>query len=485
MGGREESRDLARPHPASDSSPPSQRSFGPPSPSSGRTCSCCGSVSRDRGSAAATGPPPRWRRPVNGVATCFCSASIYNRGGSAGPWRGLDSRLRWWCWRYYGEQDRPAYTSQAGGVAGVAVDLILFPLDTIKTRLQSPQGFNKAGGFRGIYAGVPSAAIGSFPNAAAFFITYEYVKWFLHTDSSSYLMPVKHMLAASAGEVVACLIRVPSEVVKQRAQVSASSRTFQIFSNILYTEIPFSLVQFPMWESLKALWSWRQDHVVDCWQSAVCGAFAGGFAAAVTTPLDVAKTRIMLAKTFCKQVGLFLRVTDLRPRELTCFMLCSRLVPAPLAAMYSLRCTGSGGRRGCQDYLQVSSLERQPSVWEVSSFLVLMSKPAACCWNLAERAPDSGRCPMLCSQERGRRASSCSRQARRSVQQPTWCETEPAVAAQGLGGRGGPTEDLSPPPRFSPGAPEEGPGPAGRQHHFSTPGQVPTPAASTLIKSLE
>ncbi|XP_038283134.1 S-adenosylmethionine mitochondrial carrier protein isoform X13 [Canis lupus familiaris] len=184
----------------------------------------------------------------------------------------------------------------AGGVAGVAVDLILFPLDTIKTRLQSPQGFNKAGGFRGIYAGVPSAAIGSFPNAAAFFITYEYVKWFLHTDSSSYLMPVKHMLAASAGEVVACLIRVPSEVVKQRAQVSASSRTFQIFSNILYTEIPFSLVQFPMWESLKALWSWRQDHVVDCWQSAVCGAFAGGFAAAVTTPLDVAKTRIMLAK---------------------------------------------------------------------------------------------------------------------------------------------------------------------------------------------
>lgn len=58
----------------------------------------------------------------------------------------------------------PAPFFKAGGVAGVSVDLILFPLDTIKTRLQSPQGFNKAGGFRGIYAGVPSAAIGSFPN---------------------------------------------------------------------------------------------------------------------------------------------------------------------------------------------------------------------------------------------------------------------------------------------------------------------------------
>ncbi|XP_054990194.1 S-adenosylmethionine mitochondrial carrier protein isoform X4 [Sorex araneus] len=159
--------------------------------------------------------------------------------------------------------DRPGLTASllAGGVAGVCVDLILFPLDTIKTRLQSPQGFKKAGGFRGIYAGVPSTAIGSFPNASAFFITYEYVKSSLHTDSSSYLVPMKHMLAASAGEV-----------------------------------IPFSLVQFPLWESLKALWSWRQDRAVDSWQSAVCGAFAGGFAAAVTTPLDVAKTRIMLAK---------------------------------------------------------------------------------------------------------------------------------------------------------------------------------------------
>ncbi|XP_055484383.1 S-adenosylmethionine mitochondrial carrier protein isoform X1 [Psammomys obesus] len=210
--------------------------------------------------------------------------------------------------------EAPDFTASlvAGGVAGVSVDLILFPLDTIKTRLQSPQGFSKAGGFRGIYAGVPSTAIGSFPNAAAFFLTYEYVKYLLHTDSASHFRPLKHMLAASAGEVVACLIRVPSEVVKQRAQVSASSKTLQIFYNILseegiqglyrgykstvLREIPFSLVQFPLWESLKALWSWRQGHVVDSWQSAVCGAFAGGFAAVITTPLDVAKTRIMLAK---------------------------------------------------------------------------------------------------------------------------------------------------------------------------------------------
>ena len=38
-----------------------------------------------------------------------------------------------------------------GAGAGLAVDLGLYPLDTIKTRLQSQQGFRSAGGFSRIY----------------------------------------------------------------------------------------------------------------------------------------------------------------------------------------------------------------------------------------------------------------------------------------------------------------------------------------------
>ncbi|XP_035761053.1 S-adenosylmethionine mitochondrial carrier protein isoform X3 [Neolamprologus brichardi] len=127
----------------------------------------------------------------------------------------------------------------AGGCAGMCVDLTLFPLDTIKTRLQSQQGFYKAGGFRGIYAGVPSAAVGSFPNAAAFFVTYEYTKALLGTGgvfALPHVAPVTHMLAASLGEVVACLIRVPTEVVKQRAQASLSSSTYNILLATLREE---------------------------------------------------------------------------------------------------------------------------------------------------------------------------------------------------------------------------------------------------------
>ncbi|XP_061584290.1 mitochondrial S-adenosylmethionine carrier protein, partial [Cololabis saira] len=204
---------------------------------------------------------------------------------------------------------------QGGGCAGVCVDLTLFPLDTIKTRLQSQQGFHQAGGFRGIYAGVPSAAVGSFPNAAAFFATYECTKSLLGTGgalAAPHMAPVTHMVAASLGETVACLIRVPTEVVKQRTQACPSSSTYNMllatlreegarglyrgYWSTVLREIPFSLVQFPLWEYLKTLWSWKQGHTLHSWQSAVCGAFAGAVAAFVTTPLDVAKTRIMLAK---------------------------------------------------------------------------------------------------------------------------------------------------------------------------------------------
>uniref|UniRef100_A0A3Q2NWN2 Mitochondrial S-adenosylmethionine carrier protein n=1 Tax=Fundulus heteroclitus TaxID=8078 RepID=A0A3Q2NWN2_FUNHE len=127
----------------------------------------------------------------------------------------------------------------AGGCAGMSVDLTLFPLDTIKTRLQSQQGFHKAGGFKGIYAGVPSAAVGSFPNAAAFFVTYECAKSLLGASAAfaaPHAAPVSHMLAASLGEIVACLIRVPTEVVKQRTQASPSSSSYNMLRATLTEE---------------------------------------------------------------------------------------------------------------------------------------------------------------------------------------------------------------------------------------------------------
>lgn len=87
-------------------------------------------------------------------------------------------------------------------MAGLFVDVVLFPLDTLKTRLQSAQGFRKAGGFSGIYKGVGPQAIGSGPQAALFFLTYESFKHFTLPLVPSSVYPLVYMVGASIGEVV-------------------------------------------------------------------------------------------------------------------------------------------------------------------------------------------------------------------------------------------------------------------------------------------
>ena len=64
----------------------------------------------------------------------------------------------------------------------------------------------------------------------------------------------------------------------------------------LMREIPFAMIQFPMYEYLKEYWAtqYRDGKSVNPVQAAACGSFSGGIAAAVTTPLDVVKTRLML-----------------------------------------------------------------------------------------------------------------------------------------------------------------------------------------------
>ena len=191
----------------------------------------------------------------------------------------------------------------AGGVAGIAVDVSLFPLDTIKTRLQAPAGFWKSGGLRNIYAGIGPAAVGSAPNAAVFFVTYEAVKLITMQARNSSQHPflkndsIVHMLAASFGEINACLIRVPVEIVKQRRQAASSAYKSSLsviketinleglkgfyrgYFTTVMREIPFSLIQFPLWEHLKIECKKRSTGEIQAWQSAICGSFAGGFSA--------------------------------------------------------------------------------------------------------------------------------------------------------------------------------------------------------------
>lgn len=201
----------------------------------------------------------------------------------------------------------------SGGIAGTTVDVALFPLDTIKTRLQSAKGFHASGGFNGIYKGLGAVTLGSAPGAALFFSTYEMLKQKL-SNNKSIPLPLQHMIAASTGEVVACFIRVPTEVVKQRMQAGLSksitetvskcmeidgiSGLYKGFGITIMREIPFSLIQFPIYEGMKNRIKQYIDRPLGSIESAACGSFSGAIAAAATTPLDVIKTRLMLGNDF-------------------------------------------------------------------------------------------------------------------------------------------------------------------------------------------
>ncbi|KIW34377.1 uncharacterized protein PV07_01156 [Cladophialophora immunda] len=226
----------------------------------------------------------------------------------------------------------------AGALAGLTVDFSLYPLDTVKTRLQSNlTRSNHAsilprhtvqGTLRSMYAGLPSALLGSMPSAASFFVVYDGVKRSLiDPKQSSSQQASAHMLASSLGEIAACAIRVPTEVVKQRAQAGLFGGSallalqdilglrktdgFTTMVRELYRgggvtimrEIPFTITQFSLWEYFKASYSDRQhrltgrhEGLVTASESAIFGSIAGGIAAGFTTPLDVLKTRIMLAR---------------------------------------------------------------------------------------------------------------------------------------------------------------------------------------------
>lgn len=189
--------------------------------------------------------------------------------------------------------------------------------------------------------------MGSAPGAAFFFVTYEEVKSRLRVlredgmgDGSTsargggkgWIEPVEHMVAASVGEVAACAVRVPTEVVKQRAQAAQYPSSmaalrfilaqrgdigtlgvwremYRGWSITILREVPFTAIQFPLWEGMKA---WRRRlhgrSQTSATESGIFGSIAGAVAAGLTTPLDVLKTRMMLAKERQAAMSLFVQL---------------------------------------------------------------------------------------------------------------------------------------------------------------------------------
>ena len=124
-------------------------------------------------------------------------------------------------------------TMAAGSVAGMSEHLVMFPVDTIKTRMMSEnvgtryrsmfrtgQAIMAAEGARGFYSGFLPAFLAAVPSHAAMFTAYEFTKTSLTPHTSN---EVAVFLGAAAATCMHDTVSVPFDVVKQRMQEKYSS----------------------------------------------------------------------------------------------------------------------------------------------------------------------------------------------------------------------------------------------------------------------
>nr|XP_010915071.1 S-adenosylmethionine carrier 1, chloroplastic/mitochondrial [Elaeis guineensis] len=197
----------------------------------------------------------------------------------------------------------------AGGTAGVVVEAVLYPIDTIKTRLQAAHGGSKIH-WKGLYSGLAGNLAGVLPASAVFVGIYEPTKRKLLEIFPENLSAFAHLTAGAIGGAASSLIRVPTEVVKQRLQTGQFASApdavrliiakegfrglYAGYSSFLLRDLPFDAIQFCIYEQLRIGYKIAARRELNDPENAIIGAFAGAITGAITTPLDVMKTRLMV-----------------------------------------------------------------------------------------------------------------------------------------------------------------------------------------------
>mmetsp|Transcript_38559 Transcript_38559/g.46627 ORF Transcript_38559/g.46627 Transcript_38559/m.46627 type:complete len:385 (+) Transcript_38559:121-1275(+) len=220
----------------------------------------------------------------------------------------------------------------AGAIAGMTEHTAMYPIDTIKTRLQIASEASTSmssgllshsgpvrsafrqifadGGILGLYRGINAMALGAGPAHAVYFAVYEKGKEYLNGDRD-HVDPAR---AGVAGVIATCAhdaVFLPMDVVKQRLQIPNTRYAgvwdcyktvmaeegvgafFRSYRTTVVMNIPYTAVHFAVYESAKtAIGADTEDGEDKLSTHLLAGGAAGGIAAAITNPMDVVKTRL-------------------------------------------------------------------------------------------------------------------------------------------------------------------------------------------------
>lgn len=224
-----------------------------------------------------------------------------------------------------------------GAIARAVQIFTFFPIDTIKTRVQSVRkvassisnkppsalsSLNSALTQGRLFSGVGVTLAGQVPYAMLTFGLYETLQ--THLSNPIFRIPnwLRIVLAASIGDAMGSLWLTPSEVVKSKTQAgiyptpAATIRSlaatgplsfYQGYIAAVARDVPFRAIQMLLYDQCRRIYvryfKSRHNSISTSTTSGIAeltplenlvvGAIAGTITAVVTTPLDVIRTRMM------------------------------------------------------------------------------------------------------------------------------------------------------------------------------------------------
>lgn len=208
----------------------------------------------------------------------------------------------------------------AGAAAGIMEHCVMYPVDSVKTRMQClvpdknavyrniSDAFRKISATEGFFRpirGINIVVAGAGPAHALYFSTYEIMKKTLGNHGSGH-HPIANAVAGATATLFHDGLMNPVEVIKQRLQMYNSpykgvldcARTifrsegvpafYRSYTTQLTMNLPFQCIHFVTYEFAREILNPAGGY--DPKTHLLAGGCAGGIAAAITTPLDVAKT---------------------------------------------------------------------------------------------------------------------------------------------------------------------------------------------------
>lgn len=214
----------------------------------------------------------------------------------------------------------------AGAAAAGAAVASMHPLDTVKTVVQAAGKQSEAirggaigalgavlrtGGVPALYKGLPVSLGGQIPAGAIKFAAFETLTQFVSSVLPNHAgTPAVDFACAALAFVCCSVVFVPSELLKQRLQagtypgLAAGVRTilkkegpralYTGYTATLIRDVPYTMLEFGLYSQFKRLLRAvvKKERLTPREEIAL-GGVAGGCTGFLTTPLDLAKTRLM------------------------------------------------------------------------------------------------------------------------------------------------------------------------------------------------